>query len=59
MGMLVDPDPEQLNTMLYMVSVGLLKVEIQSIYPMAEVKEAHLQIETGHTRGKVLLDMQH
>ncbi|WP_070963234.1 NADP-dependent oxidoreductase [Vibrio sonorensis] len=57
-GMLVDPNPEQLDTMLYMVSVGLLKTEIQAIYPMAEVVSAHEQIETGHTRGKVLLDMQ-
>jgi NADPH2:quinone reductase len=58
MGMLVDPEPEQLETMLYMVGVGLLKVEIQHVYPMNEVKEAHHQIESGHTRGKVLLDMQ-
>ena len=57
-GMLVDPDPEQLNTMLYMVSVGLLKVDIQQIFPYKQVADAHRQIETGHTRGKVLLDMQ-
>ncbi len=57
-GMLVDPNPEQLETMLYMVSVGLLKTEIQHIYPMADVQLAHQQIETGHTRGKVLLDMK-
>ncbi len=57
-GMLVSPNPEQLDTMLYMVSVGLLKTEIQHIYPMEDVQQAHRQIETGHTRGKVLLDMK-
>ncbi|MGI9833578.1 NADP-dependent oxidoreductase [Vibrio vulnificus] len=57
-GMLVEPDPQQLDTLLYMVGVGLLKTEIQRIYPMHEVRDAHKQIETGHTRGKVLLDMQ-
>ncbi|HAS8565565.1 TPA: NADP-dependent oxidoreductase [Vibrio vulnificus] len=57
-GMLVEPDPQQLDTLLYMVGVGLLKTEIQRIYPMREVSDAHKQIETGHTRGKVLLDMQ-
>ncbi|KHT44258.1 NADP-dependent oxidoreductase [Vibrio sinaloensis] len=57
-GMLVDPNPEQLDALLYMVSVGLLKTEIFKIYPMDQVAEAHKQIETGHTRGKVLLDMQ-
>ena len=57
-GMLVDPDPEQLNTMLYMVGVGLLKTDIQQVFPFNQVADAHRQVETGHTRGKVLLDMQ-
>jgi NADPH2:quinone reductase len=57
-GMLVDPNPEQMDALLYMVSVGLLKTEIYQVYPMDEVAKAHAQIETGHTRGKVLLDMQ-
>ena len=29
-GMLVDPNPEQLDALLYMVSVGLVKTEIQN-----------------------------
>lgn len=57
-GMLVDPNPEQLDALIYMVSVGLLKTEIFQTYPMDQVAEAHKQIETGHTRGKILLDMQ-
>ncbi len=57
-GMLVDPNPEQLDAMLYMVSVGLLKTEVFATYPLEQAAQAHQQIETGHTRGKVLLDMQ-
>ncbi|WP_114766635.1 NADP-dependent oxidoreductase [Vibrio rhodolitus] len=57
-GMLVDPNREQLDAMLYLVSVGMLKAEIYQIYPMDQVVEAHKQMETGHTRGKILLDMQ-
>lgn len=57
-GMLVAPNSEQLDTMLYMISVGLLKIEIQHIYPMLDVAQAHIQIESGHTRGKLLLDMK-
>ena len=57
-GMLVEPQPEQMDTMLYMVSVGLLKTEVQRIFPIEEAQAAHLQVETGHTRGKVLLDMK-
>ncbi len=55
--MLVEPEREQLDTLLYMVGVGLLKTEIQQVYPMNEVIEAHKQVESGRTRGKVLLDM--
>ncbi|MGV2987228.1 NADP-dependent oxidoreductase [Vibrio sp. E150_011] len=57
-GMLVSPDTKQMETLLYMVSVGLLKTEIQHIYPLHDVVDAHKQVETSRTRGKVLLDMQ-
>lgn len=57
-GMLVDPNREQLDAMLYLVSIGLLKTEIYHVYPMEQAVDAHKQMETGHTRGKILLDMQ-
>lgn len=57
-GMLVSPDPKQMETLLYMVGVGLLKTEIQHIFPWHDVISAHKQVETSRTRGKVLLDMQ-
>ncbi len=56
-GMFVEPDREQLDTLLYMVGVGLLKTEVQHVYPMTDVIEAHKQVESGRTRGKILLDM--
>lgn len=57
-GMLVSPDTKQMETLLYMVGVGLLKTEIQSVYPYQQVVAAHQQVETSRTRGKVLLNMQ-
>ncbi|MBY6196967.1 NADP-dependent oxidoreductase [Vibrio hangzhouensis] len=57
-GMLVSPDTKQMETLLYMVGVGLLKTEIQHVYPYQQVVAAHQQVETSRTRGKVLLDMQ-
>lgn len=57
-GILVSPDPVQQDTMLYMLSVGLLQTDVTHIYPMEQVSLAHQQMETGHTKGKILLDMQ-
>ncbi|SEG64796.1 NADP-dependent oxidoreductase [Vibrio hangzhouensis] len=57
-GMLVSPDTKQMETLLYMVGVGLLKTEIQHVYPYQQVVAAHQQVESSRTRGKVLLDMQ-
>lgn len=57
-GMLVEPNPEQLDAMLYMVSVGLLKVDVQPAISYTNVVEAHHKIDTGHTRGKIVLDMR-
>ncbi len=56
-GMLVEPDSKTLDSLLYMADVGLLNTEVQHIYPMTEVVAAHEQVESGRTRGKVLLDM--
>ncbi|MBD1555376.1 NADP-dependent oxidoreductase [Vibrio sp. S9_S30] len=57
-GMLVEPDTEQLDAMLYMVSVGIVKTEVQQIFSYTDVAKAHEHVEGGHTRGKVLLDMK-
>lgn len=57
-GMLVSPSTELLDALLYMIGIGMLKVEIESIFPMHQAAEAHAQIETGHTRGKIVLDMK-
>ncbi len=57
-GMLVEPDPKQLDTMLNKVATGALKIDVQPAIPYKNVVEAHKQIETGHTRGKIVLDMQ-
>ncbi|TNJ62098.1 NADP-dependent oxidoreductase [Paenibacillus hemerocallicola] len=34
---------------------GVIKAEIDSVYPLSEVKEAHLRSEGRHSRGRILL----
>ncbi len=54
-GMLKHQDNQQLAQLVQAVAEGRLKVEVSQVYPLAEGAAAHRQIETGHTRGKILL----
>ena len=40
-----------------LISEGKLKLEIALSVPLAEAAKAHEQVETGHTRGKVVLTL--
>lgn len=59
LGMLVHPAPEQLANMLALLGAGTARVQIASVYPLAEGAQAHRAIESGHTCGKLLLRMSH
>ncbi|WP_283130055.1 NADP-dependent oxidoreductase [Enterovibrio norvegicus] len=56
-GMLVVPKPEQLNALLSLVNDGAVRVEVAKTYPLEEGVQAHIDIQTGRTRGKLLLEM--
>ncbi|MBP7980271.1 MAG: NADP-dependent oxidoreductase [Tolumonas sp.] len=55
-GMLVHPDRDGLAALLALCADGKLQVHVSKIYPLTEGAKAHLAIESGHTRGKLLLD---
>ncbi|WMC10016.1 NADP-dependent oxidoreductase [Oceanimonas pelagia] len=54
-GMLKENQHEHLAMLADAVAEGRLKVEVSRVFDLADGAEAHRQIETGHTRGKVLL----
>ncbi len=54
-GMLKENDNEQLAMLADAVAEGRLTVEVSQVFELADGADAHRQIETGHTRGKVLL----
>lgn len=55
--MLVHPDADQLRRIADLVDGGRLKPVVSQIFPPERAAEAHEQIETGHTRGKIVLEM--
>jgi len=56
-GMLVSPSVEQNNAMMVMLEAGTLQLHIAARYPLSEGALAHQKIETGRTRGKVVLSV--
>jgi enoyl reductase len=47
--------PEQLRDLAGLYTAGRLRVSIQHAFPLEQAGEAHRAVETGHTRGKVVL----
>lgn len=52
---LVKPNAQQLGELGAMIDAGTVKPEVSLTLPLADAAKAHEQIETGHTRGKIVL----
>ena len=47
-----------LNEFTQWINEGKVKITIGKIYPLEKVAEAHQEIETGHLRGKLILEVR-
>lgn len=56
---LVKPSGEDLSLLKQLFEAGRLRVVLDSVYPLEEAAEAHAHGETGHTRGKIVLRVDH
>ena len=56
-GMLVHPESKQLARMVMLLEMGEAHLQIAQTFPLAEGALAHRTIESGRTRGKLLLRM--
>ncbi|MGK5730744.1 NADP-dependent oxidoreductase [Streptomyces sp. URMC 124] len=54
-GFLVEPDRAGLEAITALVEAGELRVEVSAELPLQEAAKAHALVETGRTRGKVVL----
>lgn len=53
----VEPNPAQLAQMAALVEAGKLRPEVSLVLPLEQVAQAHAQIVTHHTRGKIVLSL--
>lgn len=54
---LVEPDGVGLRAIAEIIDQGEMSVELQNVFPMERVADAHRVGETDRTRGKIVLDM--
>jgi len=55
---MVKPNQAQLTEIAGLVDSGKLKVFVDAVFPLAEAGKAHELSETGHLRGKIVLQVE-
>jgi NADPH:quinone reductase-like Zn-dependent oxidoreductase len=50
-------DDRVLTTRIDLVAEGIVRLRISSLPPIDDTVEAHRQIETGRTQGKIVLEL--
>ncbi|KHL18853.1 NADPH2:quinone reductase [Mumia flava] len=51
----VRPDPDDLTALAGLIDAGAVRVEVAQVFDLADAADAHRAVETGHTRGKVVV----
>lgn len=54
---LVEPDVRGLDELTALVTAGLLRVVVDRVFPLEEAAAAHALLESGGTRGKLVLSV--
>ena len=54
----VQANPEQLSEISDLIDSGKLKVEIDSVYRLEDIAQAHEKSESGHARGKIVIQIE-
>jgi NADPH:quinone reductase-like Zn-dependent oxidoreductase len=53
---IVSPNAEQLTQIAALLEAGIIKPHIEAIFPLTEAKKAHELLQSGHVRGKIVLN---
>lgn len=55
--MAVHTDIEQLDEIKTLIEAGKVKTHVEAVLPLSEIKTAHELSRSGHTRGKIILQV--
>ena len=51
----VEPHAPQLDRFAALIEAGRFRTQVTAVYPLADAARAHVQSQSGHTRGKIVL----
>lgn len=54
----LSPDGRILQTVAQLVDQGDLRVHLDGVYPLEQIRAAHERVAEGHVRGKIVLDLR-
>jgi NADPH:quinone reductase-like Zn-dependent oxidoreductase len=54
-GIIVEPDQVGLDALVDLFERHLLRIDVQETFPLDRAADAHAALESGHTRGKIVL----
>jgi NADPH:quinone reductase-like Zn-dependent oxidoreductase len=54
---IVSPNFQQLSKIANLFEEKMIQAHIETIFPLAEASKSHIQIQSGHTCGKIVLAM--
>jgi NADPH:quinone reductase-like Zn-dependent oxidoreductase len=54
---MVQPSSENLGSIAALIDNGTVRVLIDSVFPLSEVRAAHTKSQTGRARGKIVLEV--
>lgn len=54
----VQANPDQLAEISNLIDSGNIKVEVDSVFRLEDIAKAHEKSESGHTRGKIVIQIQ-
>lgn len=56
-GFAVSPEGSTLSVLARLLDAGDLSVTLDEQFPLAEAAKAHERVESGHVRGKIVLNV--